>query len=103
MLHFSITDLDSRMNYKEADFKICFQSVPHTVWLTMLAAYASLGLLVIILLILLLIKHLYKSEFIPELIQTYLMFKNLYGVIWSKKTVVERLAHWTPDQKVPAP
>ena len=85
MLHFSITDLDSLMDYKEADFKICFQSVPHTVWLTMLAAYASIGFLVIVLLILLLMKHLYKSEFISELIQIYLMFKNLYGVIWSKR------------------
>ncbi|KAH3795947.1 hypothetical protein DPMN_149509 [Dreissena polymorpha] len=61
-------DLGPMQHYKEADFKIFLQSVPHEVWLTMLAVYFVLGFLAIALFGQLLGYHIY---FIYHNMSTY--------------------------------
>ncbi|XP_052286689.1 uncharacterized protein LOC127882217 isoform X2 [Dreissena polymorpha] len=54
-----ISDLDATLHYKDADFQILYQRVPHEAWLAMLAVLITLGVVAVGLITHLLGFHLY--------------------------------------------
>jgi hypothetical protein len=76
-LYLLFSDLNSSLDYTEAELTIFYQPVAHNGWLAMLGVYFILGIIAIGLLVHLFGFHLYLSKYISPIVSIFIPTKYL--------------------------